>query len=244
MRPLVKRWTAIFFLFLSLTISSIPAYAAGGTITVSYNNGGSVTVVSAVTMEGNVIYVEDNTKVQLLAVPNEGYEVKGVYLNDQTMGISGAGTKTIDVAPNGSDVFLRVTFVKSELAGKVPEEPPAVTPTPAPIEHTQPAPEPTKPVPASPPVAPSETQPQTSAPEITDVPEESETPTPMPTKPVIINPPEDTPYIEPIANGGIGNLESPNASRLSQNTKTWITVVGASILLAAIITIYLIRKEK
>ena len=242
MRPLVKKWAAIFLLFLSLSISSIPAYAAGGTITVSYNNGGSVTVVSAVTMDGNVVYVEGNTKVQLLAVPNEGYEVKGVYLNDQTMGISGTGTKTIDVAPNGSDVFLRVTFIKSALAGKAPEDPPAVTPTTPPSENTPPVPEPTEPAPASP-VAPSETAPQTQAPEETKTPEETEAPTPTPTEPVIITPPEDTPYIEPIANGGIGGLENPNASGLSQSAKTGIAVVGTSILLAGIITVYLIRKE-
>lgn len=243
MRPLVKRWAAIFLLFLSLTISPIPAYAAGGTITVSYNNGGSVTVVSAVTMEDNIIYVEDNTKVQLLAVPNEGYEVKGVYLNDQSMGISGAGTKTIDVAPNGSDVFLRVTFIKSELAGKVPEDPPAVTPTSVPAEHTPPVPEPTKPVPTSSPAAPSETPLQTQAPEETETPEETEPPTPTPIEPVIINPPVDTPYIAPIANGGIGGLETSDESGLSQRAKTLIAVVGGSILLAGIITVYLIRKE-
>ena len=110
--------TSLFIAFLLLFHMAPLAYAAEGRITVTHNNGGTLQVLSAVKMEGNIIYVTDDTKVELIAVPDDGYEVAGVYLNDQSMNISGSGPQNILIAPNGTSVYLRITFVRSENASQ------------------------------------------------------------------------------------------------------------------------------
>lgn len=91
------------------------AKADGGSVTVNYNNGGTIQVLSTVSTEGNVIYVSDDTEVVIKVIPNEGYVIRGVWLNDYSMGISGKEAQNVSVKPNGLNVFLRITFQKEDL---------------------------------------------------------------------------------------------------------------------------------
>ena len=93
----------------------VAAKADGGSITVNYNNGGTIQVLSTVSTEGNVIYVSDDTEVVIKVTPNEGYVIRGVWLNDYSMGISGKEAQNVSVKPNGLNVFLRIAFQKEDL---------------------------------------------------------------------------------------------------------------------------------
>ncbi|MBQ3010792.1 MAG: hypothetical protein IJA20_03685 [Methanocorpusculum sp.] len=244
------------------------AFAAGGRITVTYNNGGSINVLSAVKMEGNVIYVEDDTKVEIVAVPNDGYAVAGVYLNDQSMNISGAGPQTILVAPKGNSVTLRITFIKAENMGNYtqPDEstlPPAaednVSSSPA---HPSPPSETTTEqptaIPAQPATTPDPDTPDDTHPETPDVPAEPIAPgmsdelppeTEAPSVPPSILPyPHGNEQQEPsvisteITNGGVGGLTAPQADTTISDRIVTAAVITGSLAVAAVITVIIIKK--
>lgn len=247
------------------------AFASGGRITVTYNNGGSINVLSAVKMEGNVIYVEDDTKAEIVAVPNDGYSVAGVYLNDQSMNISGSGPQTILVAPKGTSVTLRITFIKSENMGGYtqpePSEPPATSePEPDTAPETPPTsqlpeqtPEPQKPsaVPATPPVSeePDTPQNEASGNQNTDAPDTNVTSQPPDTQaPAVETTPSSSPLPDieqqlpsvitaEISNGGVGGLTDAFADTAEDTARrTTILIVAGSLAVAAAVTIIIIRK--
>lgn len=246
------------------------AFAAGGRITVTYNNGGSINVLSAVKMEGNVIYVEDDSKVEIVAVPNVGYEVAGVYLNDQSMNISGSGPQTILVAPKGTSVTLRITFIKSEnMDGYTKPETAAPYPTPAPDEPSPPPAETTQPEPTPeqtpnpPPQA--TTTPKTESPAATptdepvDLPDDatdagSAEPNPDANTSPDASAPTATPPVpsqlqqEPsvitteISNGGVGGLTELQMDSGNKDRMVTVIIVTGSLAVAAAITIIIVKK--
>jgi len=249
---------------------STTASASGGRIAVTYNNGGSINVLSAVKMEGNVIYVEDDTKVEIVAVPNDGYSVAGVYLNDQSMNISGSGPQTILVAPKGTSVTLRITFTRSENMGgytqpeqsapsTVPEDtdttaqPPTIPPSEPPPEQAKETPPPSAAVPESdntetPPAdAPADQPddaPDESAGEPSSEPDEGMDLQPTPTVPYTPNPSQQTHAVisTEINNGGVGGLAAPMRDTVNAERITTIAIVACSLAVSLVITVIIIRK--
>lgn len=257
-------------LLVLLPCFSTLALAAGGRITVTYNNGGSIDVLSAVKIEGNVIYVEDDSKVEIVAVPNDGYEVAGVYLNDQSMNISGSGPQTILVAPKGTSVTLRITFIKSEnMDGYTKPETATPSPTPAPDEPSLPPAETTQrePTPEQTPTPPPQatTTPKTESTDAASTDEPVGLPNDTPdagiTEP---NPDADispeisaspaTPPVpsqlqqEPsvitteISNGGVGGLTELQMDSGNKDRMVTVIIVAGSLAVAAAITIIIVKK--
>lgn len=155
---LLKRFIVMFSVLICAVSCSMTALAAGSVV-ITTNSGGTVgNFKGQVSASGGgssvTIYVNDDNPIQFDIIPNDGYQIYGVYMNDQALaGYQGPGIKTVQVSPKGSTVHIRVNF-RSDAAmdapigdnnqtSQQPAEEPAPTPAPTPIPTPAPTPMPT-----------------------------------------------------------------------------------------------------
>ena len=126
-----KKIFSLILLLMIFSIFTINIFASGGTITVTTNTGGHVEILSSVSMQGGVIYVESDESIGINIVPYEGYKINGAYLNDVSLGVDNSeDSRVVYVSPKGTDVILRVTFVKLDIPDAILTQTPAPTATP------------------------------------------------------------------------------------------------------------------
>lgn len=249
----------------SILCISVTAYAATGSVTITYNNGGSIQVLSQVKTEGNVVYVDDDNPVEFKVVPNSGYTIKGVYMNNQSLNISGTEAKTVSIAPKGTDVQVRATFIKTDVAENLPPTKQDPEPQPEPDTPSQPEapattdPKPETPSKEKPEQKPIEEAPSSQTPSKTEEPSQgeksqdetqpsdneqaqNEKPTGAP-----IEPPKggDAASIigeYDIDNPGIGGLAEQNDSGSARVVRMFAAIAGAAAI-AVCAMMYVIKKR-
>lgn len=215
----------------------VPAYAAN-TITVTNNEGGVISnITGQVSLEGGVIHTDGDTPVSFSAVPNEGYQIAGIYQNDRSLGAgyTGTGPKTVTLVTRGADVAIRVEFALVEgTVSPSPSDEPAVSDEPAqePSPDAEPAPEPT------------------GEPEPTTTPDAEPVPTPEPTEvqehtpPAIQGPDNSTGPMNPniFSEEGVGKLDSERAPESETNYGLIIALAVAAIGSMAVV-VHFIKKN-
>lgn len=229
---------SLFAAVLCVAALCVPAYAAN-TITVTNNEGGVISnITGQVSLDGGVIHTDGDTPVSFSAVPNEGYQITGIFQNDRSLGAGYTGTepKTVTLVTRGADVAFRVEFAPVEgLAPSSPSDEPAASDEPAqvPTPDSEHAPEPT------------------DEPKPTTTPDAKPAPTPEPTEvqehtpPAIQGPDNSTGPMNPniFSEEGVGKLDSERALE-SETNYGLITALAVAAIGSMAAVAYFIKKNK
>lgn len=240
----VRRWLLVVMVVCVFNVIwGMTAFAAGSVV-ITTNTGGVVTnfrgqASTSGSGESITVYVNDDNPITFDIVPNEGYQIYGVYMNDQELsGYSGKEAQTLQISPKGATVRIRVNF-RSDAAMEAPTgqitlpqktATPTATPTPTPTPAPSKAPQQTtsettsKPVPTSMPaqVVPEEEEESpdsTPSPSPTPVSEEGVSPAPSPSAQPSESPnPEDSsdPSLEnDVSSEGLSTMENHSTGALN-----------------------------
>ena len=221
---LLKHFIVMLSVLVCAVCFSTTALAAGSVV-ITTNSGGTVgNFKGQVSASGGgssvTIYVNDDNPIQFDIIPNDGYQIYGVYMNDQALaGYQGPGTKTVQVSPKGSTVRIRVNF-RSDAAmdapigdnnqtSQQPAEEPAATPAPTPAPTPKPTPTPTKAPAAQAQQTPKPTETPQEPQEDPSTDEKSPTPSPSPTPETGTPAPSESP--SPTASGSPSPTPEPSA---------------------------------
>ena len=264
------KFPVAFLLIVCLSTMLAVSANAAGEVTVTYNTGGSISVLSSVSQNGNTFTVEDDKQIDFQVTADAGYLIQEIYQDDTSMNMGGTTTRTVTVTPNNTSVRLRVMFIQDGIATQYPGStthplpsvepgiPPAASSAPEDGQQSQGV-EPSPPPSPTPVVEPAKGSQPASLPVLHD---SHSITTSVPTKPPTntigaddIIPPavstgnasvEKAPnsLIEDDSNIGVGSLEAKNNDTLSAETYRLIGILAGCVLLAAVFVLSLVKRGK
>lgn len=238
----IKRTIISAALTLCCAASCLVTAFAAGSVTITCGAGGSIANITGnTTIKDSVIYVNDEEPVSFDIVPDDGFRIKSVTMNGQSMGAgyTGTNTKTVTLSPKGADIQIEVVFVKT--TGAIPgaaQNKPETIPDDESDKSSETPPEASS--------APAET-PDIQTPSETETPSEA-TPNTMETPPLGTTPAPDTPSdslgTANTKDDGIGNL----SDNIEKEPRDWSKLgLYASIVVAAIgsaaAVVYFVKKR-